>query len=222
MVKPYPKETIDKIRQEILKGKSKYRVAKEMGIPFQTVYAHTMDIPNQQFHETGIQGKSLELLKRLLEEGYVHSTQETYVRLRRLKKYLPMIQRAQIDNKSIYFLDDKNKIALQAMIKTKRSKIISYQELKSISKVFGVNLDSGERQRLAKLKENRVFPVIRRKNGGFLSSIKKNQAKLDDFMGENGFLGKFDSVKLQKIHHSKNDSLLENCDSLVDFYIRKY
>ena len=152
-----------------------------MGIPFQTVYAHTMDIPNQQFHERGIQGKSLDLLKRLLEYGYVHSNQETHQRLRRLRKYLPMIQRAQVDGKSIYFLDDKNKIALQAMMKTKHSKIISYQELKSITKVFGVNLDNVEKQNYVKFKDRRAFPIIRKKTGGFLSSYRDSQAKIDDF-----------------------------------------
>ncbi len=222
MVKPYPQEIIDKIRQEVLTGKSKYRVAKEMGIPFQTIYTHTMDIPNQQFHETGIQGKSLELLKMLLEEGYVHSNQETHQRLRRLKRYLPMIQRAQIDGKSIYFLDDKNKLALQSMIKTKHSKIISYQELKSISKVFGVNLDSMEKHRYVRFKDKRVFPIIRKKTGGFLSSLRKSQTQLDDFVGQSGFLGKNGSLKSRKIQQKISNFLLENDDSLVDFCIRMY
>lgn len=222
MVKPYSKETVDKIRQEILAGKSKYRVAKEMGIPFQTIYAHTTDIPNQQSHETGIQGKSLELLKRLLEDGYVHSNQETYQRLRRLKRYLPMIQRAQADGKSIYFLDDKNKIALKAMLKKKNSKIISYQELKGITKVFGVNLDSMEKQNYVKFRDQRTFPIIRKKTGGFLSSYRKSQASLDDFIGETDFLRKNCSEKRQKVQPSQRDSLLINDDSFVDFCIRIY
>ena len=146
MTKPYPKETVDKIRQEVLAGKSKYRVAKEMGIPFQTVYTHTTDIPNQQSHETGIQGKSLDLLKRLLEDGYVHSNQETHQRLRKLKRYLPMIQRAQVEGRSVYYLSEKNKIALQSLIHSKKSKVISYQELSSISRVYNVKLSKKEKK----------------------------------------------------------------------------
>lgn len=33
-----------------------------------------------------------------------------------------------------------------------------------------------------------MLPVIRKKDGGFLSSLRKNQASLDDFHDENGFL----------------------------------
>lgn len=44
-----------------------------------------------------------------------------------------MIKRAQINGKkSVYFLEDKNKTALQAIIEDKKSRVISYHELASI------------------------------------------------------------------------------------------
>jgi hypothetical protein len=86
-----------------------------------------------------------ELLKQLLDVGYVPSNDETHAYLRRMKKNLPMIQRTQIDGHSIYYLSEKNKNTLQAMISLKKSKIISYQELKSITKVFGVDLSYDEK-----------------------------------------------------------------------------
>ncbi len=217
-----PKETIQKLREEVLKGKSKYKVAKEMGLSEFVVYSHTSDLPSINLREPCIRGKSLEILQQLLQEGYVHSNINTYNILRRLRRFLPMIQRTQIDGKGIYYLSDKNKIALQAMIKTKHSKIISYQELKSITKVFGVNLDTIEKERIVRFKGSRVPPIIRKKNGGYLSSLKKNQTRLDDFDNIISFLGKNEIQKKQKIQNTISNLLQEINDSLVELYIRMY
>jgi len=221
--KPYPKEIIQKIREEVLKGKTKYQVAKEMGINEPVVYSHTSDLPSVKLGEPCIKGKSLDLLKQLLDVGYVASNQETCAILKKLRRHLPMIQRTQIDGHSIYYLSDKNKNALQAMITQKKSRILSYQELKSITKVFGVNLSRDEKQDYVRPIRNRSIPIIRKKDGGFLSSLKKNQAKLDDFMAGNDFLGKNHGYQVLKNHGvSKQVSLRENDDSLAFFYIRRY
>lgn len=222
MSKPLSKEIIQKIREEVLKGKSKYRVAKDMNLSEFIVYSHTSDLPSINLREPCIRGKSLEILQQLLQEGYVHSNIDTYNVLRKLRRYLPMIQRTQIEGKAIYYLSDKNKIALQAMIKTKHSKIISYQELKSITKVFGVNLDTIEKERIVRFKESRVPPIIRKKNGGYLSSLKKNQTRLDDFDNIISFLGKNEIQKKQKIQNTISNLLQEINDSLVELYIRMY
>jgi len=222
MSKPLSKETIQKMREEVLKGKSKYRVAKEFSLSEFIVYSHTSDLPSINLREPCIKGKSLALLQRLMEEGYVHSNVDTHYTLRRLRRYLPMIQRTQVEGKAIYYLSDKNKIALQAMMKTKHSKIISYQELKSITKVFGIDLDNYEKQSYVRFNDRRAFPVIRKKTGGFLSSNRKSQASLDDFTCETSFLGKNGSEKPCKVHATNNNSLLENDDSLAFFCIRNY
>jgi len=216
------KEMVQKIREEILKGKSKYKVAKEMGLSEFVVYSHTSDLPSINLREPCIKGKSLALLQRLMEEGYVHSNINTQYTLRKLRKYLPMIQRTQVEGKAIYYLSDKNKVALQAMMKTKHSKIISYQELKSISKVFGVNLDTVEKQRIVRFKESRAPPIIRKKNGGYMSSLKKTQARLDDFDNIISFLGKNEIQKKQKIQNTISNILQEIDDSLVELHIRMY
>ena len=74
-------------------------------------------------------GKTLELLKQLLTQGYVDSARNCSQNLHTLRKHFPVIQRAQVDNKSFYFLDDKNKIALKAMLDMRKSKVISYHDL---------------------------------------------------------------------------------------------
>ena len=101
-------------------------------------------------------------------------------------------------------------------------KIISFQELKQVTKTFGIELSSEEKHRIIGKPRKHKLPVIRRKDGGFLSSYSESQMKLDDFNEEEGFPHKSMSVKSQKIQSSNEDSLLTNDDSLIDFYIRKY
>ena len=114
--KPLSQEKIQKIREEVLRGKSKYQIAKELGLNFGRVYYHTFDLPNHVYREEGIQGKALDLLKELLKNGYIVSTEDNTQRLRRLQKYLPMIQRSQVDRRDVYYLSDKNKMALRSII----------------------------------------------------------------------------------------------------------
>jgi hypothetical protein len=217
------KELIQRIREEVLQGKTKYRVAKEMGINESVVRSHTHDLPSLNRGEPNIKGKAVDLLKQLLEVGYVHSTTENYLALQRLRRILPMIQLTRIDYKRVYYLNDKNKIALQAIIRLNKSRVISYQELKSVSKVFGVDLSSEEKHDYARPRKNHMLPVIRKKEGGFLSGLKKNQASLDDFFSENGFLGRKQWYTGGKNHGVQRwESLRENEDSLAFFYIRNY
>ncbi len=151
----FSKETIQQIREQVIRGKTKYQISKEKGLSFQLVYYYTRDLPNHQYPERGIQGKSLLILKELMKNGYVNSTEENYARLRRLKRYLPMIERAQIKRRSVYYLSDKNKIAFQSMVQSKKTKIFSYQELSNISKVFDVKLSKKERKIVLSLKKDK-------------------------------------------------------------------
>ena len=124
--KPLSKETLDKIREEIIQGKSKYQIAKEMNLSPDTVYKHTKDLPNKYKRQPYICGKPLELLKELLEKGFVY-TRENRNALRSLQKHFSVIKRSQFKNRSIYYLEDKNKLALQEMMKQNSSRIIFHR-----------------------------------------------------------------------------------------------
>jgi hypothetical protein len=215
-------EQIKKIRDEVQSGKVKYSVAEEMGISYQLVYYHTKDLPSSRPGNRGIRGETLEVLKQLLRDGYVDSTRKCCSNLRTLRKHFPVIQRAQVDGKSFYFLDDKNKIVLKAILEKQKSKVINYFDLARMTQVFNVNLSPIEKNELLDKKSKRVLPIIRRKDGGFVSSYRKNQAKLDDFNDDYAFFRKNKVFKSQKKYDSKNGSLLSNDDSFVDSYIRKY
>ncbi len=143
--KPISKELIQQIREEILKGKSKFQVAKEMHLHPTTVYEHTKDLPNKYHREPYISGKPLDLLKQLLEKGYVY-TEENRNALRALQRYFPQIIRSQFKNKSCYYLEDKNKLALLEMMKQNTSRIISYQDLERASEVFNTDIEIYEKR----------------------------------------------------------------------------
>ena len=160
------KEIIKKIRREVLSGKSKYQVTKEMGVSSKVVYYHTRDIPSKNPGRTEIRGKTLELLKELLQKGHVNCRNRCSPNFHTLQKHFPVIKRAQAAHKTVYYLEDKNKDALRALLENKRSKIINYQDLASISKIFHVQLRKNEKQ------------VLLGKNKSKKS--RKNQGSSDD------------------------------------------
>jgi hypothetical protein len=207
---------------EVLSGKSKYQVSREMNVSEQAIYRHTNDIPSINREEPAIRGKKLELLLQLMNEGYIRTKRNNVRELRELKMLLPMIHHTHIDEKTIFYLEGKNKLALESLMKTKRSRIISYQELKRISKAFDVELDTKEKQRLMRTKPKPVTPIIRKKEGGYLSSIQRSQTCLDDFKGKKPFLGKKQSQMDKKLQATISEILREIEDSLVEFYIPMY
>ena len=104
-------------------------------------------------------------------------------KLRFLQRIFPVIRRSQFKNKSIYYLEDKNKLALQEMMKQDTSRIISYQELGRMSQVFNTDLE---------IKQKRVFLgkylkpkryKIKKFRQHHQSDSKEKQTLLDDFFG---------------------------------------
>ena len=60
--KPISKEHIQQIREEVLRGKSKHQISREMNITDTVVYKYTKDLPNKYKREPHIGRKPLELL----------------------------------------------------------------------------------------------------------------------------------------------------------------
>jgi len=180
--KPIFKELIQKIREEVIKAKSKYQVSKEMHLDRTTVYEHTKDLPNKYKREPYKSGKPLELLRELLEKGYVY-IEENRNALRALQRYFPSIKRSQFKNKSIYYLEDKNKLALKEMMKQDTSRIISFQELGRMSQVFNTDLEiKQKRDFLGKNLKPKRYNIKKFKRHCQLGS-KEKKSKIDDFFG---------------------------------------
>ena len=136
------------IRRKINAGKTKYQIAKELHISTETVYRWTKDIPSKNIGWPGIRGKTLDMLQELLSKGYVFAKcsnpQGRYIHLH---KYFPTIHRIKIYNQHILYLEGKEDAAARAFIESLvHKRIISYQELKQITKVFGTDLSKSEKE----------------------------------------------------------------------------
>jgi hypothetical protein len=129
-----------------------------------------------------IHGKNLEVLKQLIADGYVY-TGKNAARLRFLQKIFPSIRRAQYKNRSIYFLEDKNKLALKEMMQHDPSRIINYQELGRACQVFNTDISKPEKKRFFgknKPRSRRINPKSKRDQ----SSVSKEKKSVsDDFFG---------------------------------------
>jgi hypothetical protein len=129
-----------------------------------------------------VEGEALDLLKQILQDGYVY-TGKNRNRLRFLQKIFPIIKRSQFKNKSIYYLEDKNRLALQEMMKQNKSRIISFQELGRMSQVFHTELDIQQKRRFLGRNPRPKRYRIKKFRQYFQSSSKEKQTKIDDFFG---------------------------------------
>jgi hypothetical protein len=129
-----------------------------------------------------IEGEALELLKQLLKNGFVY-TGKNRAKLRFLQRIFPVIKRSQFKNRSIYYLEDKNKLALSEMMKRDTSRIISFQELSRMSQVFNTNLEIQQKRQFLGKNPHRKWWKRQKIKQGHEQSPKEKQSILDDFLG---------------------------------------
>ncbi len=212
---PYklPKETIQKIREEVQSGKSKYQVALELDVSYDAVYKNTKDIPNKRICNSGIRGSTLELLRQLHKYGYIISKGNSPL-LHTLKRHFPELQLIRIRFQHVCFLKGFEKTALRAFLEKEKFRVVSYHTLAPVCRAFGVDIPLDEKRELL------GFPKKEETPKRSLRIVDRFQKKLDDFYPENKFLRKSKQKKTQKINVVYYDSLLENGDSFVEFYLR--
>jgi hypothetical protein len=129
-----------------------------------------------------IHGKNLELLKQLIQDGYVY-TGKNGNRLRFLQKIFPSIRRSQFKNKSIFYLEDKNKLALREMMQHDPSRILNYHELSRACQVFNTDISKTEKKRFFgknKPRSRKINPKSKRDQS---SGSKEKKSISDDFFG---------------------------------------
>ncbi len=176
-----PQELKEKITNEILSGKSKVQTARDFNLSYQTVLKSTIDIPSKYHYfvgnnrgNPGIRGRTLIILKNLLKNGYHHCQKGDSNRYRTLKKYFPSIYKVHSCGKSIIFLEDKSNFAAKALIEVSNKKIISYQELKQITKIFDTKLNKEEKDRyISKSKDTNINSLQGENNSLAFFCIRK-------------------------------------------------
>jgi hypothetical protein len=199
-----PVETIQKIREEVLGGKSKYQVALELDVSFDGVYKNTKDIPNKRIiGNSGIRGTTLELLKQLHKKGYIISKGNSSL-LHTLKRHFPELRLIRIRFQHVCFLKGFEKDALRALLEKEKHRVVSYHTLAPVCRAFGVDLPLQEKREilgLSKKEENKRRPF---------KIIDKSQMKLDDFHPENIADREEKQAMPQKIHVISYNSLLKD------------
>ncbi len=161
-----------KIREEVRNGKTKRQVAIQYQVTDRTVYYHTRDICSYPLRNMRVQDKKLELMKDLLRDGYALSSRKYSTNeYNKLKKYFPSICKAKMYNRVIFYLKDKKDDAARAFVGKSERKIISYQELKQVTRVFDANLS---------IKEKRSIISKNRSEKLFKNKVENSDSHLSD------------------------------------------
>jgi len=178
--KHLPKEIIAQIRNKVQGGKTKFRVSREHNIPKTTVYRITEDLPSRSCGWPGIRGETLQVLQKLVTHGYFvdrcHNTKQRYIQL---KKYFPTVCKVRIYGKNIFFIEGKEDAAVRALLGVIEKKIVSYQELKQITKIFNTDLSRKEKETF--LFKNRARRVVKNQGVQKESSLRENRDSFSFF-----------------------------------------
>jgi hypothetical protein len=159
-----------KIRDEVNSGKSKRQVAIQFAVSEKTVCYHTKDICITPFRKIRVQDRKLELLKDLLNGGYALASKKYGTpEYNELRKHFPTICKVKMYGRIIFFLEDKKHIATRAFLENSQRKIMSYQELKQVTKIFDTNLS---------IKEKRSFIGKFRSKKGYKNKSSKGNSLL--------------------------------------------
>lgn len=100
-----------------------------------------------------------------------------------LKKYFPTICKIKMCNKSILFFEDKADVAARAFLANMNKKIMSYQELKQVTKVFGVDLSIQEKNAFLGKTNHSIRRKRRRRKTINKQVFKEKQSQINDFLG---------------------------------------
>ena len=140
-------DVIEKIRNEVKKGKLKTQVAKEMALPISTVSKHTMDIYKVR-KKADISYNSFLLLQEIMDKGYAFlCSQYGLKEYQILKKKFSKLHKFTMHGRTIFYLEDKSDITVKAYLESLNKKITNYYHLKEITKAFKINISSEEKGR---------------------------------------------------------------------------
>lgn len=154
-----------KIRDEVKNGISKRQTAIYFGVTEKTVSYHTRDICLRPFKNLRVHDKKLELMKDLLREGYALPSKKYHTpEYNEMKKHFPSICKIKMYDRVIFYLEDKKDVATRAFLDNSKRKIISYQELKQVTKVFDSKLNIKEKRQI--IQDNRSKKLFQKNKSG--------------------------------------------------------
>jgi len=137
--KIYPQETKEKVRERVKNGETKRFVAETTGICYDCVRGWTRDIAvNRDNDNRGvlIRGKTLTIVKDLMEKGYSLENVPLYTKIT-LKKYFP-VKTARIKRNIIFYLEERNEEAFRAFLDSFEVKAFTQHQINSMALAFGI------------------------------------------------------------------------------------
>jgi len=140
-----------KIRRMFRNGMSRDEIANELGFTFTEIFYATRDMPSHS--NSSIRGTTLRILKIILNDGY-YLPKLTMFKVSRasyfvLKKHFPTIKRIEARGHVILFFQERAEDACKAFLsKTRRNRIISYDELTRIMSLFGLSKPPKEKKEM--------------------------------------------------------------------------
>jgi len=147
------------ITRKIKNGRSKYQTARELNLHETTVYKIARDLPSKPCGWPGIRGKTLDVLQQLVTRGYyICSHEGSNKRFFQLKKSFPTLYRVKMNRMTIFYLEGHEDDAARTFLGNVSKKIISYQALTEITKVFQANLSKQEKQAFLSRNRSKRFP----------------------------------------------------------------
>ena len=86
-------------------------------------------------------------IKNMLKDGYHLCIPGDTNRYHTLRKYFPTVYKVNSFSKTILFLEDKSNMVAKALLEISNKKIMSYQELKQITKVFDAKFENKDKEK---------------------------------------------------------------------------
>lgn len=87
----------------------------------------------------GIRGRTLEILRKLMKNGYYISKGTIFSNMKTIRMHFP-VKKVSIRNHVVYFLKGYEKVAFREFFKLLKKKKFTPQELSYLAKAFGINL----------------------------------------------------------------------------------
>jgi hypothetical protein len=138
MGKRYPREFKKEVRKLVRLGLTKRDVSRMKKVSYNTLYTWTKDM-KKPIGRFGIRGRSLDLLKILIERGYIIPEDQKRLATcaRTLKKYLPL-RRVKTKKAVVWFLAGRERDAMEGLLKSMGKRSIGYHELGYLRRAFGI------------------------------------------------------------------------------------
>jgi len=154
--KRFSLEIRNEIRDKVRNGLLKHEAAKMYDCSLRTIVTITKDIPGYFGYKNNLSHEELQLLRRLMLNGYLISDFYLYA-ARNLKLHLPKLQSIRIHGKTIFYLAGREKETIEAYIRSSKSHFIDYSDINELSRMMGITLQEKE-------KENFVHQIKRKKS----------------------------------------------------------